>query len=163
MQSLDDPASLLPAHILVMKRWFLSRKRKQQHHEPEDRRPRRPNLVFRRLDAWGSVFGEDILQNPHIQYPTHPDGIKFRLRFRVPYSVFQCIVADFRSRDGWNPSGDSGDLRAHAPHPLEVKILCALFILGRGIDLDTVSMLAGISTASITFFFHHFCAKMATL
>ena len=63
------------------------------------------NKVFRRLNTWGSVFGEDILQNPHIQHPTHPDGIKFRLRFRVPYSVFQSIVAEFRSRDGWNPSG----------------------------------------------------------
>jgi hypothetical protein len=163
MQSMDDPASLLSAHILVMKRWFLSRKRKQQDHEPEDSRPRRPNLVYRRLDAWGSVFGEDILQNPHIQDPTHPDGIKFRLRFRVPYSVFQSIVANFRSRDGWNPAGDSGDLRAHTPHPLEVKVLCALFILGRGIDLDTVSMLSGISISRITIFFHHFCEKMATM
>ena len=50
------------------------------------------NKVFRRLNTWGSVFGEDILQNPHIQHPTHPDGIKFRLRFRVPYSVFQSIA-----------------------------------------------------------------------
>jgi hypothetical protein len=50
------------------------------------------NKVFCRLYAWGSVFGEDILQNHHIQDPTHPDGIKFRLRIRVPYSVFQSIV-----------------------------------------------------------------------
>ncbi len=52
---------------------------------------------------------------------------------------------------------------APTPHQLEIKVLCALFILGRGTDLDTVSILSRISIGTLTSFFHHFCAKMSTL
>ena len=124
-------------HLHIIRHWILSRKRNEPDSRTEERRPRRKNKVFRRLDAWGSIFGDDILQNPNIQNPNHPDGIKFRRRFRVPYSIFMSIVGMFRSREGWNPA-NSTDPRAHAAHPLEIKILSALFILGRGVDIDTV-------------------------
>ncbi len=59
--------------------------------------------VYRRLDPSQSVFGIDVLGNPNIQDPAHVDTIKFRRRFRVPYSVFAINVDLFRSRDEWNP------------------------------------------------------------
>jgi hypothetical protein len=149
-------------HLHIIRHWILSRKRNEPDSSTEERRPRRKNKVFRRLDAWGSIFGDDILQNPNIQNPNHPDGIKFRRRFRVPYSIFMSIVGMFRSREGWNPA-NSTDPRAHAAHPLEIKILSALFILGRGVDIDTVSMLSRISTVVLLSFFHHFCEKMSSL
>ena len=68
--------------------------------------------MFRRLDAWGSIFGDDILQNPNIQNPNHPDGTKFRRRFRVPYFIFMSIVGMFRSREGWNPANSTDDIGA---------------------------------------------------
>ena len=48
-------------------------------------------------------------------------------------------------------------------HPIQVKIMCALFILGRGTDLDTVSMLSQIAIGTISSFFHHFCEKMSSV
>ena len=117
--------------------------------------------IRRRLNSWDSVFGKDILLNSNIQNPQHLDGKRFRLRFRVPYSVFSGIVQMFLTREGWNPSGAHDSFHKPA-HPIQIKIMCALFILGRGTDLDTVSMLSRISIGTLSQFFHHFCAKMAS-
>ena len=109
-------------------------------HDGSTPRKKKNCPVYHRLDLSQSVFGIDILGNPNIQDPAHVDAIKFRRRFRVPYSVFAIIVDLFRSRDEWNPARSTAP-GAPSPHPLEIKVLCALFILGRGTDLDTVSML----------------------
>ena len=159
---LEEPDDFLESHMHLIVHWFLYRKRKQQLRDEGPLPRTRRQLKYQRRDAWQSIFGCDCLLNPNIQNPKHPEGIKFRRRFRVPYSVFLTIVDMFKSREGWNPPS-SKDARAHAPHPLEIKILCSLFILGRGIDLDTVSMLLRISIGTLTSFFHHFCAKMAIL
>ena len=39
----------------------------------------------------------------------------------------------------------------------------ALFILGRGTDLDTVSMRSHISIGTLSSFFHRFCEKIASI
>jgi hypothetical protein len=102
-------------------------------------------------------FGIYILDNPNIQIPMHPDAIKFRKQFRVPFSIFTVILEMFCSCDGWNPAPADGQRVPDAvPHSLDIKILSSLFILGRGVDLDTVSMLAGISIGTLTSVFHHF-------
>ena len=138
--------------LQAIRHWILSRKRKHPQSGSEESSPTgKPH----RLDAWGSIFGDDILQNPNIQLPTHPDGIKFKSRFQVLYSVFMSIVGMFRTREGWNPA-TSTDPRAQAAHPLEIKILASLFILGRGVDLDTVSMLSRISVTVLTTVFSSF-------
>ena len=41
--------------------------------------------------------------------------------------------------------------------------MCALFILGRGTDLDSVSMLFHILIGTLSSFFHHFCEKLASV
>ncbi len=116
---------------------------------------RRKHYEYSRLDAWKSVFGIYILDNPKIQIPTHPDAIKLKKQFRVPYSILTVILEMFSSRDRWNPA--SADcLWVPVLHSLKIKILSSLFILGRGVDLDTVSMLAGISIGTLISFFHHY-------
>ena len=67
----------------------------------------------------------------------------------------------FLTREGWNPSGAHDSFHKPA-HPIQIKIMCALFILGRGTDLDTVSMLSRISIGTLSQLFHHFCAKMVS-
>ncbi len=111
--------------------------------------------VYPRLDPSQSVFGIDILGNPDIQDPA---CIKFRRIFRDPYSVFAIIVELFRCRDEWNPARSTAP-GAPSPHTLEIKVLCVLFILGRGTNIDTVSILSHISIGTLTTFFHHFCEK----
>jgi hypothetical protein len=163
----DNPVLWLTWHVLLIKSWFsnhraagtgdqstsLSRKRRGRDWDRD---------VRRRLHSWDSVFGKDILLNSNIQNPQHPDGEKFRLRFRVPYSVFAGIVQMFVTREGWNPFGAHDRFRKPS-HPIQIKILWSLFILGRGTDLDTVSMLSHISIGSLSQFFHHFCEKMASI
>ena len=162
-----DPVQWLVWHVALIRHWFNNRKRKQSDSSSVDQQSRqkrkaRASLSLTRLTAWDSIFGLDILQNPNIQNPAHPDGIKFRLRFRVPYSVFAAIVHMFTTKDGWNPVSAS-DFYGKPSHPIQVKIMCALFILGRGTDLDTVSMLSHISIGTLSSFFHHFCEKMASV
>ena len=156
-----DPVQWLVWHVVFIKHWFINRKRKQNDSSSVDQQSRqkrkaRASLSLKRLRAWDSIFGLDILQNPNIQIPAHPDGIKFRLRFRVPYSVFAAIVHMFTTNDSWNPVSAS-DFYGKPSHPIQVKIMCALFILGRGTDLDTVSMLSHIAIGTLSSFFHHFC------
>ena len=162
-----DPVQRLVWHVVLIKHWFINRKRKQNDSSSVDQQSRqkrkaRASLSLKRLRAWDSIFGLDILQNPNIQIPAHPDGIKFRLRFRVPYSVFAAIVHMFTTKDSWNPVSAS-DFYGKPSHPIQVKIMCALFILGRGTDLDTLSMLSHNSIGTLSSFFLHLREKMASV
>ena len=159
----SEADDLMQSQMQLILTQFCSKKRKQIVPDslPCSRKSRAGVSLLRR-DAWGSIFGLDTLMNPHIQNPQHPAGIRFRKRFRVPYAVFLKIVDMFKSREGWNPAS-SNAARASNTHPLEIKILCSLFILGRGVDLDTVSMLSRISIGTLTSFFHHFCESMEKL
>ena len=54
------------------------------------------------IEKVDSIFRLNILQNPNRQNPAHPDRTKFRLRFRVPYSIFPAIVHMFTAKNCWN-------------------------------------------------------------
>jgi hypothetical protein len=159
----DDPVFWLTWRVLLMKRWFSNHRAAGTDDQSLSKKRRgRDWDTRRRLNSWDSVFGKDILLNSNIQNSHHRDAKQFRLRFRVPYSVFAGIVQMFLTREGWNPAGARDSF--HKPsHPIQIKIMCALFILGRGTDLDTVSMLSHISIGTLSQFFHHFCAKMASV
>ncbi len=128
------------------------KKSERDIHDGSTPREKRNCTVYLRLDPSQSVLGIDLLGNPNVQDPAHIDAIKFRRSFRVPYFVFATIVDLFRSRDEWNPARSTAP-GALSQHPLEIKVLSALFILGRGTDLDTVSMLSRISIGTLTSFF----------
>ena len=57
----------------------------------------------------------------------------------------------FITKDCWNPVSTS-DFYGKPSHPIQVKIMCVLFILGRGTDLDTVSVLSHISIGTLSSF-----------
>ena len=65
-------------------------------------------------------------------------GKLFRLRVRVPFSVFQMIVDKFRTIPEKNiykaPSSKRG-----RPGPLELKVMSSLYTLGRAATYDARS------------------------
>ena len=162
-----DPVQWLVWHVVLIKHCFNNRKREQNDSSSVDQQSRqkrkaRASLSLKRLTAWDSIFGHDILQNPNIRNPAHPDGVKRRLRFRAPCSVLAAIVHMFTTKDGWNPVSASHFYGKPIPSHSR-QDMCALFILGRGTDLDTVSMLSRISMGTHSSFFNHFCEKTASV
>jgi hypothetical protein len=97
-------------------------------------------------DYWGSVWGK-MLRNPDIADPDSYVAKKFRRRFRVPYPVFaeillpQCIEVNIFDTVGTSVI------------PLELKILCALRILGRDAVADDCNEMTeiGESTANVIY------------
>ena len=86
--------------VVLIKHWYNNSKWKQNDSSSVDQQSRQKrkamaSLSLKRLTALDSIFILQILQNPNIQNPSHPDLIKFRLRFRVSYSVFAAIVHMF--------------------------------------------------------------------
>ena len=82
----------------------------------------------------------------------------FRRRFRVPYVVFDRIVSLVRER---NLFRENCDAIGRPAHPLEVKILGVLRILGRGVCYDDISELTNISEEVIRVFFNEFVSKFS--
>merc|ERR1711998_385318 len=80
---------------------------------------------------WSFIHRETVKQ------PRHRDGKLFRRRFRVPYTMFRRLVSMWRERQGGGTDLDEDGLRktdaiGRPCHPLELKILAALRVLGRG-------------------------------
>jgi len=89
--------------------------------------------------------------------PSTRDGREFRLRFRVPYPVFEEIVAHVRE------SGIHPERRNCAGTPscrVDVLVLGALRILGRSWTFDDVEEATGYSSESNRLFFISFVALM---
>ena len=102
------------------------------------------------LSTWGMM-----LANPRSKDPgDRKGGQLFRRRFRVPFPVFEEIVAMTRT-NGWFTEGrDAVGIMAA---PLELKILGVLRVLGRGYCFDGVEELCFISGEVLRKFFHRFC------
>lgn len=100
-----------------------------------------------------STWGRMLL-NERIKDPADRKGGKlFRLRFRVPYPLFEKMV-EMTRESGWfteapNCTGIPGA-------PLELKILAVLRVLGRGYCFDGVEELSLISAESLRVFFRKF-------
>jgi hypothetical protein len=91
----------------------------------KDERPRKPKKL---VNVWESPFGK-MLRDPDSSLESTAPG-KFRLRVRVPFSVYQMIVDKFRTIPEWEIYKDSSSKRGR-PHPLELKVMASLYILGR--------------------------------
>ena len=96
--------------------------RKTRKKEEAARKPKKVDNV------WDSPFGKMLL-DPDSSLERTPAGKLFRLRVRVPFSVFQMIVEKFRTMPEWqlrkNPDSNRG-----RPHPLELKVMSSLYSLG---------------------------------
>jgi hypothetical protein len=92
------------------------------------------------------------------------DGRYFRRRFRCPYKLFQCLVAEM-IRDQWflgfGPNGEGRTnaikLETNRGASLHVLVLSCLRVLGRGVAFDECYDGSGCKEECIRVFFHKFC------
>ena len=102
-----------------------------------------------------STWGRMLL-NPRTRDPgDRKGGVLFRLRFRVPFPLFERIVALTRENNWFTERGDASGRRGA---PLELKILGVLRVLGRGYCFDGIEELSFISAECNRIFFHSFCS-----
>ena len=120
------------------------------------RRNRKPRQVYERLDYRQSTWWK-FLQRPTIRDATHRDGKLFRLRFRVPYLLFEKLL--------WlcslGPLADSFkqkkcDATGRPSIPLELKLLGVLRVLGRASCFDSIAELTNSEKEAHRVFFHKF-------
>ena len=97
-----------------------------------------PRKAKRIVNVWDSPFGKMML-DPDSSLESTTAGKLFRLRVRVPFSVFQMIVERFRTIPEWNIRKDS-DTKRGKPLPLELKVMSSLYILGRAATLSVTVM-----------------------
>ena len=90
------------------------------------------------------------------------DGMYFRRRFRVPYSLFKDMVSAMLE-EKWFPKYGPNcegplDASKNRGASLQVKVLSVLRVLGRGVVFDECYDGSGCGEESIRVFFHSFVA-----
>ena len=87
--------------------------------------------------------------------PNSYEGKKFRMRLRVPFSIFhQVLVPQFISENIF-------ETKSRSQIGVEFKILICLRILGRGHDFDTVNEISLIPTSTCHYIFKKFVNTFA--
>ena len=99
--------------------------------------------------CWGRMVVNDRMKDPG----DRKGGKLFRRRFRVPYPLFEQLVAMTRDA-GW--FSEKPNCTGQAGAPLELKILAVLRVLGRGYCFDGVEELCLISAENLRTFFRKF-------
>jgi hypothetical protein len=107
-------------------------------------REEKPNL-------WESSFGI-LLNAPEIEDPSSKYGRLFRTRYRLPYILFRHLVS-VCGKDQRNIFRTSNNSYI----PIEFKIMVALKILGKGLDLESASEESRIPLATCYSIFKSFC------
>lgn len=118
------------------------------HATPPVVEHKRPNQAPR-TDYKSSVWWR-ALQHPNVSNPTTKEGRKFRLRFRVPFPIFQRLLALSRE---WFPQRDT-DVSGRPSVPIELKLLCVLRVLGRGVCFDDCEEITGADEETLRVWFH---------
>ena len=121
-------------------------------------RPGRSNLHGRKdyeSSCWGRML---TLDKQKLQDPNSEESRIFRLRFRIPYAMFELLlswVTDWLQNEEHLKSSDCTGRQAV---PTSLKSLGVLRILGRGTCLDGIKELSEMSESTMWSFFHKFCA-----
>ena len=102
-----------------------------------------------------------MIQHPDISNPDSRIHHLFRKRFRVPFPLFRYLLTIARENK-WFPEA-TNPKRAKLYVPLELKILGALRVLGRGSVFDDIAEITFASESLHEEFFHQFCCKIVTL
>ena len=93
------------------------------------------------------------------------DGMYFRRRFRMPYSLFTGLVQVMLDENWFPKIGKNGsgpvDASGRVGASLHVKVLSALRVIGRGVCFDECFDGSGCGEESIRIFFHDFTAIFA--
>lgn len=111
------------------------------------RRIRRSGLNINDPEAmWKTTWGQMLL-DPRLVDAKSWQSSKFRLRFRVPYSVFKLLVLKCKQ----------ANIFGRTKIPYEFRVLVALRILARGNCSDDIFELSGIGQSTISGIFTLFC------
>ncbi len=126
----------------------------------ENAKRRRKRYRINNRPNWEGSLWHRLLNDPTYEDPTHRNGQLFRLRFRVPYPIFLGIVDRLKRCSEFKKGEyDCCHLRTT---PIELLVLGCLRILGRGVCLDGIEEMSGISISTMRIFFHKFCQYFTT-
>ena len=111
---------------------------------------------FPRPNYDGSCWGTFMNNSDPVELDDtkSPIGAKFRLRFRVPHSIFKLIVA---SLDDPKLVRKATNVTGRPSIKLTLKVLGVLGMLGRAVTFDDINELSYISESTQHAFFHRFC------
>ena len=115
----------------------------------------RPRVKLPKLNYWDTNRGR-MLTNPETQIPTSRAGKLFRLRFRVPWDLFNNFLVPMVEEAAWWPPRSSRRARV----PLEIEVLISLRRLGRGLIADDVAELSNTAKSTVETIFHEFVDGM---
>ena len=91
-------------------------------------------------------MGETDLESKHPQF----EGKLFRRSFRVPYDIFSCILVPFcMERNIFKVTNKS-------QIPIEIRVLAALRVLGRGVCCNDIAELGDMGTSTANNIIYHF-------
>ena len=121
-------------------------------------------IVAKKDAPWQKMLDMNATGRNTIDDETTADGRYFRRRFRCPYKLFKCLIAEML-RDQWFPKfGPNGEGRQNAIKlesnrgaSLQVMVLSSLRVLGRGVAFDECFDGSGCKEECIRVFFHKFC------
>eukprot|EP00961_Rhodomonas_salina_P007304 98627-Rhodomonas_salina.1 len=99
-----------------------------------------------------------LIHHPDVRDPQTRCAKLFRQRFRLPFPMFEDLMARIRAKNWWREDPTNKKFI-----PLELKVLGALRVLGRGVHFDDIAELTDSSAGTHCTFFHEFTAKMVTL
>jgi hypothetical protein len=99
-----------------------------------------------------------LLEKESIADPASRDERDFQRDFRVPFKVYNFIYQNARkaTKENGSPMWPEQDALGQRTHPLCLKILAALHILGHAECFHSVEGRTGIDEDTIREFFHHF-------
>jgi hypothetical protein len=100
-----------------------------------------------------------LLQNPDLLDTESRAAKEFQRDFRIPFRVYRFLyikAKDATKEDGATPLWPATDALNIPTHPLSVKILCALYVLGQGAPFRTCEGRSGIDEDTVRVFFHEF-------
>ena len=126
---------------------------------------RREAYIQPKKDApWQRMLDMNAKGGNTIHDEASTDGRYFRRRFRMPFQLFQCLIAEMLSDKwfvGYGPNGEGRlgaiKLESNRGASLQVMVLSCLRILGRGLGFDEVYDGSGCKEECIRIFFHKFC------
>jgi len=120
-------------------------------------RPGKSNRTGRPLyseSTWGRMMARDL---ERLRDPTSDEAKLFLRRFRIPFGLFEHILAWVR---GWisETRKSHRDVAGRETVPLNLLLLGVLRMLGRGTCTDGINELSDISETKMNSFFNSFCA-----
>jgi hypothetical protein len=126
------------------------------YYNNESERRRRKSM---NVGNWVDSTWSKMLTDVRYRDPSSPEGKLFRSRFRVPYPKFLEICRICRDSGKFNKA--ERDCCLQKTVPLEILILGALRVLGRGLCMDDISEMSNVSQEVHRVFFHKFCKFMS--